>query len=112
MRSGIVLAMALLLHSMLLAFQHTSKTDKTNDLHQQPINITGCLTKNSLNEFELIDQGGIDNLPYSAVVELNQYVGKTVTLVGHRAATHHDTGREKPHFQVNKVQAVSGPCKQ
>jgi hypothetical protein len=111
MKPIIFLSTTLLLNPMLVVAQTTSKADKPNDLHHERINITGCLTKNSLNEFELVDQGGIDNLPYSAVVDLDQFVGKTVTLFGRRGATPHDTGREKPHFQVSKVQLVSGPCR-
>jgi len=102
--------MAVLLTSMLGSAQNTSKHEKPNDLVHESINITGCLTKNSLKEFELVDQDAIDNLPYSAVVDLDQYVGKTVTLLGRRAATQHDTGHEKPHFQVSKVQVVSDQC--
>lgn len=89
------LSTALLLNPMLFSAQNTSDGDKPNDLHHERINITGCLTKNSLNEFELVDQCGIDNLLYSAVVDLDQYVGKTVTLLGRRAATQHDTGHEQ-----------------
>jgi hypothetical protein len=100
-----------LFSTMLLAAQNASKADKPNDLHHPDIVITGCLSKNSLNEFELLDEGGIDNLPYSSVVDLDEYVGKTVTLSGRRAATQHDTGREKPHFQVSKVRLVSDQCK-
>jgi hypothetical protein len=111
MKPSIFLSMALLLNPMLVAAQNTSQGDQPNDPNHERINITGCLTKNSLNEFELVDQGGIDNLPYSTVVDLDQYVGKTVTLLGRRGATPHDTGREKPHFQVSKVQLVSDQCK-
>jgi hypothetical protein len=110
MKPSIFLSMALLLNPMLVAAQNTSVGDKPNDLHHERMNITGCLTKNSLKEFELVDQDAIDNLPYSAVVDLDQYVGKTVTF-GRRAATPHDTGREKPHFQVSKVQLISDQCK-
>lgn len=111
MKPSVFLLMALLLSPMVIAAQDAPKVDKPNNLHHERINITGCLTKNSLNEFELVDQGGIDNLPYSAVVDLDQYVGKTVSLYGRRAATPHDTGREKPHFQVRNVQVVSDQCK-
>jgi hypothetical protein len=103
--------MALFLNAMLASAQNTSKENKPNDLDHGRINITGCLTKNSLKEFELVDQDAIDNLPYSAVVDLDQYVGKTVTLLGRRAATQHDTGHEKPHFQVSNVELQSDQCK-
>ena len=104
--------MALFLNAMLASAQNTSKENKPNDLDHGRINITGCLTKNSLKEFELVDQDAIDNLPYSAVVDLDQYVGKTVTLSGRRAATQHDTGREKPHSQVTRADVVSDQCEQ
>jgi hypothetical protein len=69
MKPSIFLSMALLLNPMLVAAQNTSVGDKPNDLHHERMNITGCLTKNSLKEFELVDQDAIDNLPYSAVVD-------------------------------------------
>jgi hypothetical protein len=73
--------------------------------------ITGCLTKNSLNEYELVDQEGVQNLPYSATVKLDSYVGQEVTLIGRQSATPtFDTaGHSSPHFQVSKVQAA-GKC--
>jgi hypothetical protein len=80
--------------------------------HDQ-IAVTGCLTKNSHNELELVDQEGVHNLPYSSTVNLASYVGKEVTIVGRRAATpSSDTGGHRaPHFQVSKVQSTSGDCK-
>ena len=73
--------------------------------------ITGCLTKSSLNEYELVDQDGVHNLPYSATVKLDSYVGQEVTLIGRQSATPTiDTaGHSSPHFQVSKVEPA-GKC--
>jgi hypothetical protein len=98
---------------ILIRAQNPSNGGKPNDLHHPRIVMTGCPNKNSLNEFELIDQDGFDNLPYSGVFHLDEYVGKKVTLYGRRAATpSHDTSIRGTHFQVSKVQTVSGQCKQ
>ena len=90
----------------------TQDNSQAQMTHNQ-IAVTGCLTKNSHNEFELVDQKGVHNLPYSSTVNLDSYVGKEVTIVGRRAATpSSDTGgHSAPHFQVSKVQSSSGDCK-
>jgi len=112
MKAIVVLSLAMFFHPMLISSQDTTNGNKPNDLHHERINITGCLSKNSLNEFELVDQGN-DYLPYSAVVHLNKYVGKTVTLTGLVGAMPSaDSGVHKPHFQVSKVKLVSDQCKQ
>jgi hypothetical protein len=112
MKASIFLSTFVLLTPILGGAQSPSNGGKPNDLHHSRIVITGCLTKNSLKEFELVDQDGFENLPYSAVVHLDEYVGKTVTLYGRRAATpSHDAGIRGTHFQVSKVQSVSGQCK-
>jgi hypothetical protein len=112
MKLSIFPLIALLLTSVLLSSQNTSQGDKHNDLGHKRIAITVCLTKNSLKEFELVDQEGIDNLPYSATIDLDEYVGYTVKLIGKRSATPTvDSGAPpKPHFQVSKVESKSGPC--
>ena len=112
MKLSIFVLTALLLNPLLARSQNRPTGDQANDLHQKRTTITGCLTKNSLKEFELVDEAGIDNLPYSATVNLDQYVGQIVTLIGVRAATPtSDIGPPKPHFMVNKVQSASGQCK-
>lgn len=86
---------------------------KDNELGHQDSTITGCLTKNALKEYELVDQQGNDNLPYSSRIDLDKYVGHTVTLVGRQAATPSaDTtaGPVKTHFMVKKVESTSGQC--
>ena len=113
MKLSIFLLMTLLLNPVLVLTQNKSEEQQANDLHHKRTAITGCLTKNSLNEFELIDEEGTDNLPYTPTMDLNQYVGQFVTLTGTRAATHAvDSGvPPKPHFLVSKVQPASGKCK-
>ena len=114
MKLSILLVMAaVLLNSLYVSAQKDSKGEKENDLAHKNIVITGCLTKNSLNEFELVDQDGFDNLPYSSIVHLDEYVGQTVTLVGRRAATPsvETHPRGGTHFLVKKVQSASGQCK-
>ena len=86
---------------------------KDNELGHQDLTITGCLTKSPNKEYELIDQHGIDNLPYSTIVDLNKYVRHTVTLVGRRAAkpsAETTAGPVKTHFMVRKVESTSGQC--
>lgn len=113
MKLTVFFLMALSLNTMLVAAQNASQQDQHNDLEHKRVAITGCLTKNSLKEFELVDERGIDYLPYSATVNLDQYVGEMVTLVGRPSATHSvDSGAPaKPHFMVNQVQSTSGQCK-
>jgi hypothetical protein len=105
--------MTLLLASpVYVSAQNTSKGDQENDPRRE-ITIEGCLTKNSLNEFELVDQKGIDNLLYSEMVNLGQYVGQTVTVVGKRSAMPNtDMGikNPQPHFFVVKIQTQSRQC--
>ena len=45
--------------------------EKDNDLGHKDSTITGCLTKNALKEYELVDEQGRDNLPYSTIVDLD-----------------------------------------
>jgi len=113
MKLSFLLLMTFLLSSVFVPAQNTSKPDEHNDLEHQRIAITGCLTKNSHKEFEIVDEKGIGYRPYSATVNLNQYVGQIVTLIGKAGATHSvDAGAPaEPHFQVSEVQAASGSCK-
>lgn len=99
--------------SVLLLAQDTSHPDEHNDVVHKDSAITGCLTKNSHKEFELVDERGDGYRPYSATVNLNRYLGQVVTLTGRAGATHSvDAGAPaEPHFQVSKVQAASGTCK-
>src|SRR5215467_1142022 len=113
MKLSVFLLMTIFFNVMLVPDQNTSKPDEPNDLEHKRIAITGCLTKNSHKEFEIVDEKGIGYRPYSATVNLNQYVGQIVTLTGKAGATHSvDAGAPaEPHFQVSEVQPASGPCK-
>ena len=78
------------------------------------VTITGCLTSSHHKEYQLVDQDGTTNLVYSPTVNLDAYVGQSVTLVGNRSATPStDTGtaRPMPHFMVTEVRPASGSCK-
>ena len=91
----------------------SNPTQNSPQVHEElnQMAITGCLTKNSLNEYELVDQEGVHNLPYSETVKLDSYVGQEVTLIGKRSAmpTVDTAGHSSPHFQVSKVQSA-GKC--
>jgi len=75
--------------------------------------VTGCLTKNPHNEYELVDEKGIHSLLYSSTVPLDTYVGQSVTVMGERSATPNpDTGTARPmlHFNVVDLRPASGKC--
>src|SRR5215469_2933010 len=75
--------------------------------------LTGCLTKNSHDEYELVDEKGIHNLLYSSTVPLDTYVGQSVTVMVERSATlSTDTGtaRSMPRFKVVDLRPASGKC--
>jgi hypothetical protein len=78
------------------------------------VTITGCLTKNAHGEYELVDQKGVHNLVYkSERVDLESYVGQSVSLTGEQSATPStDTGTSHPmpHFVVKKFKHGSGRC--
>lgn len=108
--------LTMLLVSASLASGQTGTPNPTQNnsrgqLERNQMAVTGCLTKNSLNEYELVDEEGVHNLPYSATVKLDSYVGQEVTLIGRQSATPtFDTaGHSSPHFQVSKVESA-GKC--
>ena len=75
--------------------------------------VTGCLKKNSHNEYELVDENGNHNLLYSSSVPLDTYVGQSVILVGERSATPNTdmgTARPMPYFKVEDLRPASGNC--
>ena len=102
-----------------LVFSQTG-VPKTTQSHGPPMHIkhnqsalTGCLTKNPYNEYELVDEKGIHNLLYSSTVPLDTYMGQSVTLVGElSAAPSTDTGpaRPMPHFKVVDLRPAAGKC--
>lgn len=108
-----LLFMTLLLSPVAVPAQQPSQ-GKDNELSHKDMAVTGCLTKNSLKEYELVDEEGADNLPYSPTIDLDKYVGHSVTLVGRRAATpsaETSSGQTKTHFLVKRVESASGECK-
>ena len=112
MKPAMLLFVILLLVTFPIHAQQPAQ-GKDNELGHKDLTITGCLTKNALKEYELVDEQGIDNSPYSAIVDLNKYVGHTVTLSGRRAATpsaETAAGPVKTHFMVRKVESTSGQC--
>jgi hypothetical protein len=100
--------LATLLVAPALAFSH-SPEPKTHS------KITGCLTSTSQShQYQLVDEKGVTNIVYSTKLDLNSYVGQSVTLIGDQSATPStDTGtaRPMPHFKVVEVQPASGNCK-
>ena len=88
-----------------------SSTPKMTTHH---VTITGCLTKNSHGDYELVDQKGVHNLVYpSEKVDLESHVGQSVSLTGQQSAmpsTDTGTSRPMPHFVVDKLQQGSGKC--
>lgn len=108
-----LLFMPLVTASIVLGQASASNPTQKNQsqIESNQMAITGCLTKNSHNEYELVDQEGVQNLPYSATVKLDSYVGQEVTLTGRQSAipTFDTTGHSSPHFQVSKVQPA-GKC--
>lgn len=114
MKLTILLCMTVLVTPVILPAQQPSQgTDK--QLGHKDVVITGCLTKNAHNEYELVDKDSGENLPYSTTVDLDRYVGQTVTLVGRRASTPNaetTPGPVQSHFLVKKVESASGRCSQ
>lgn len=114
MKACLLLLFIPLVAPTIVLAQAASNPTQNNSQGQQEGNqmaITGCLTKNSLKEYELVDEDGAHNLPYSTTVKLDSYVGREVTLIGRQSAipTFDTAGRSTPHFQVSKVQAA-GKC--
>jgi len=102
-----------------LVFSQNPKPKRTQiawQTHPQEhqVTITGCLTKNSHDEYELVDQKGVHNLVYkSERVDLESHVGQSVSLTGKQSAmpgTDTGTSRPMPHFVVKKLRPASGNC--
>ena len=113
MKLPILLCICVLFALPTIAQQPSQEND--NRVGHPDLRITGCLTKNVHKEYELVDKNGMDNLPYSATVDLDKYVGHTVTLVGRRAgapSAETTAGPVKIHFAVTKVEPASGQCTQ
>ena len=111
-------ALVLLFSSVLAPSQTTSSpagagsTSEGN--RRKSATITGCLIKNSHNEYELVDEKGTRNLLYGSA-DLQSYVGQTVTVLGAQSvipSTDTGTARPMPHFKVREVQSASGKCRE
>lgn len=114
MKLTILLCMALLISPVPLPAQQASQA-KDKELGHKDVAITGCLTKNAHNEYELVDKDSGENLPYSNTIDLDKYVGHAVTLVGRRASTPNaetTAGPMQTHFLVKKVESAPGQCNQ
>ena len=61
--------------------------DHGHPMHLKPTQtaVTGCLTKNANDEYELVDEKGNRNLLYSSTVPLDTHVEQSVTLIGERS---------------------------
>lgn len=82
-------------------------------LKRNQTTVTGCLTKNPNNEYELVDEKGIHDLLESSTVPLDTYAGQSVTVMVERSATPStDTGtaRPMPRFKVLDLRPASGKC--
>ena len=105
---GSLFVLAISVFAPVLVFSQSPKP-KT---HQT---IVGCLTSTgSSHEYQLVDQKKVTNIVYSTTVDLDSYVGQSVSLVGDKSATPSTdtgTGRPTPHFRVVEVKAASGSCK-
>ena len=90
----------------------TQKHGPPMHLKRNQTAVTGCLTKNPNNEYELVDEKGIHNLLYSSTVPLETYVGQSVTIMGERSMPGTDMGRARsmPHFNVVDLRPASGKC--
>jgi len=105
--------------TLALVFSQTG-IPKTTQGHGPPMHIkhnqtalTGCLTKNPNNEYELVDEKGIHTLLYSSTVPLDTYMGQSVTLVGELSAapsTDTEPARPMPHFKVVDLRPAAGKC--
>jgi hypothetical protein len=115
---GSVLALFILAVAMGLAVSQDNQNAAPNSNPQNVTPghrtaITGCLTGEA-DHYRLTDQKGVTNIVYGSTVQLDSYVGKSVTLVGVQSATPStDTGtaHPMPHFKAVEVHPASGSCK-
>ena len=117
MKANCFVFLVLLLSSVPALSQATTSTTSAGNnpegSQRTQIQITGCLIRNSHNEYELVDEKGTRNLLYGSA-DLQSHVGQSVTLVGARSAipsTDTGTARPMPHFKVREVLSASGKCR-
>lgn len=117
---GNLLVLAILVVTQAFAFSQTDTSAAQKSIGQtakHKSTITGCLTSTTMGkrkEYRLVDQKRTKNIAYSKIVDLDPYVGQSVTLVGDVSATpstDEGTSQPMPVFVVFKVQPASGNCK-
>jgi hypothetical protein len=115
MREIRLFVLTILVVTPVLVFsQADTQSASQNSSPQKQSKITGCLTKTKDNQYRLVDQKKITNMVISNGVDLESYVGQSVTLIGAQSAkpsTDTGTGRPMPTFRVREVQPGSGTCK-
>ena len=115
MKEGLLMTVLLLTAAALVGKSEPQKTsnDSSPQKHKH-VTITGCLTKDPHEDYELVDQKGIHNLVYmSEKINLDSYVGQSVTLVGERSAmpsAEEGMRRAMPHFKVIELHPAAGKC--
>lgn len=117
---GNLLVLAILVVTQAFAFSQTDTSAAQKSVGQtakHKSTITGCLTSTMMGkrkEYRLVDQKRNKNIAYSKTVDLDPYVGQSVTLVGDVSATpstDEGTREPMPVFMVFEVQPASGKCK-
>lgn len=117
---GSLFVLAILVFTPALGFSQANAPDAAQNSKPQTAThstITGCLTSSKHHTYRLVDEKGQTNMVYSGKtvqLDLDSYVGKSVTLVGDQSATPSTdtgTGRPMPHFNVLEVRPASGSCK-
>jgi hypothetical protein len=117
---GNLLVVAILVVTQAFAFSQTNTSAAQKSKGQtakHKTTITGCLTSTMMGkrkEYRLVDQKRTENIAYSKTVDLDSYVGQSVTLVGDVSATpstDEGTSHPMPVFYVFEVQPASGHCK-
>jgi hypothetical protein len=115
---GSLFVLAILVVTPAFAFSQTNAPSAAQNSKGQSTKhkstITGCLTSSKGKDYRMVDQKGNANIVYSKTIDLNSYVGKSVTLVGDKSATpstDEGTGRPMPVFWALEVQPASGNCK-
>jgi hypothetical protein len=117
---GNLFAVAILLVTQVFSFSQTDTSAPQNKIAQtakHKSTITGCLTSTTMGkrkEYRLVDQKRTENIVYSKTIDLDSYVGQSVTFVGDVSATpsvDEGTSHPMPVFWAFEVQPASGNCK-
>lgn len=113
MKVRLLMTVLLLTAAALVGKSEPPKTANSSDPPKNNhVTITGSLTKDPHEDYELVDQKGVHNLVYkSTKIDLDSYVGQSVTLVVERSAmpsTDESTRRSMPHFKVIELHPAAG----